>query len=182
MKRKTHYWLLCGVLLLAFIVPASAQYNLFVYVEGDPLPQEYMVRSLTYSASDNELEFHTDSGTESFNINNIRKVTFTGSSSSIHTNDTELPSAFQMFSPYPNPFNPSVSIPFTLPVAGEVHIRVVDLLGREVWSDHVQMNAGAHQVHLDANQWSTGMASSGMYMMLLEWNGLRQSARIMLVK
>ena len=44
--------------------------------------------------------------------------------------ETELPEEFRLHAPYPNPFNPSVTIDMDLPIAEIVDIRVYDLTGR----------------------------------------------------
>ena len=56
-------------------------------------------------------------------------------SSSVVTDviDTEeLPTEFTLHGNYPNPFNPSTRIQFDLPMAAQVSLQIVDMLGREV--------------------------------------------------
>jgi len=45
---------------------------------------------------------------------------------------SEIPHKFTLHQNYPNPFNPSTKIKFELPAAGNVTIRIFDVLGREV--------------------------------------------------
>jgi len=40
--------------------------------------------------------------------------------------------AFALESLYPNPFNPTVVVPFTVPAISEIRLTVHDILGREV--------------------------------------------------
>jgi uncharacterized protein (TIGR03790 family) len=72
---------------------------------------------------------------------------------------------------YPNPFNPSTSISYFMSEAGEVHLAVYDLVGREV-ATLVQgrQNAGRHTV-----VWNSSGNSAGVYVCRLRsgqkvWN------------
>jgi hypothetical protein len=44
----------------------------------------------------------------------------------------DLPANFQVSAPYPNPFNPSTSLSFALPAAGQVNCAVYDLRGHRI--------------------------------------------------
>ena len=71
-----------------------------------------------------------------------------------------LPDGFQLQGNYPNPFNPSTTIRFDLPVAAEVSVSVFDTLGRRVLDTPTQaFEAGpAQALRLDA-----GALASGAY-------------------
>lgn len=67
--------------------------------------------------------------------------------------DTQvLPSAITLDGNYPNPFNPSTTIHFTLPEASQVTVEVYDLVGRRVATllDNAALDAGTHEVRFDA--------------------------------
>jgi hypothetical protein len=75
-----------------------------------------------------------------------------------------LPSEFKLLGNYPNPFNPSTSIRFTMPAAGTVTLKVFDLLGRELQAVQLGMRqAGTQQAHFEAAQ-----LPSGIYLYRLE--------------
>ena len=59
---------------------------------------------------------------------------------------------------YPNPFNPTTKISFTLPVDGKVSLKVFDTLGREVadLANNVYA-AGTHEVEFDASDLASGI-------------------------
>ena len=61
--------------------------------------------------------------------------------------ERELPKRFSLQRAYPNPFNPSTRIAFSLPEPAQVHLAVYDALGRkvEVLVDR-SMPAGRHGV------------------------------------
>ncbi len=183
MKRKVPGWLLCVMMVALFAVPGYAQYSLFVFLDDNPEPENVIAQSLTYSPETEEIVFHTFSGTEeSYTIQSIRKITFEYGTSVFDNEPDELPAAFCVQAPYPNPFNPSVTVPFALPAAGEVHMAVVDVLGREVWSNSMVLNAGQHEVVMDASQWNGGAAGSGMYFLRFDFLGNQEVVRMMLVK
>jgi len=68
------------------------------------------------------------------------------------------PAKIALFANYPNPFNPSTVISYSLPDAAEVRLAVVDVLGREV---SIPVNglqqAGLHRVTFDGRGLSSGM-------------------------
>jgi hypothetical protein len=69
-----------------------------------------------------------------------------------------LPLAISLNSAYPNPFNPSTTLSFTLPYQVEVLLTIYNLQGREVVSliDR-NMDAGYHSVVWDADSHSSGV-------------------------
>ncbi len=75
----------------------------------------------------------------------------------------ELPSAVTLDPPYPNPFNPSAVVPYSLPAAGPVRMELYDLLGRRVRTlVDAFRSAGVHSVTLEAD----GLAG-GTYLVVL---------------
>ncbi|HEX7070924.1 MAG TPA: M4 family metallopeptidase, partial [Rhodothermales bacterium] len=82
--------------------------------------------------------------------------------------DLELPSTVVLESNYPNPFNPTTTIRFSLPEASDVTLEVFDLTGRRVRSLVQQtLPPGAHEVTFDA----AGLAS-GTYVARLSAAGV----------
>lgn len=67
------------------------------------------------------------------------------------------PSSFSL-SAFPNPFNPTTTLSFTLPQAGEVNLRVFDILGREVavLKDGF-LEAGAQHITFDGSDLTSGV-------------------------
>jgi tetratricopeptide (TPR) repeat protein len=69
------------------------------------------------------------------------------------------PTAFSVAEPYPNPFNPSTRIDFTLPEASNVTLVVYDVLGRQVATlAHDLFAAGNHTA-----KWDGSSVASGVY-------------------
>jgi hypothetical protein len=72
----------------------------------------------------------------------------------------QLPTEFALRQNYPNPFNPTTIISFDLPSAGDVMLKVYDMLGREVATlVNEARPAGRYAERFDA----TGLAS-GVYL------------------
>lgn len=90
----------------------------------------------------------------------------------------EQPSAFRLLPCAPNPFNPDTRVTFELDQAGEVDLRVYDLLGRQVRVlIHEPCTAGNHHVLLRGE----GLAS-GVYFLRLESTGRTQTQKVLLLK
>jgi hypothetical protein len=87
-------------------------------------------------------------------------------------------SRFALHNCYPNPFNSTTRLEFTLPTTQRVSLRLYDVLGREV---AVMLNeiqtAGKHEMMFDAS----GLAS-GVYLCRLEAGGMAQTRKMVLVK
>ena len=79
---------------------------------------------------------------------------------------------------YPNPFNPTTEIRFTLPEAGAVSLAVYDVQGREVRRlVEGALEAGPHAVPFDASALPTGT-----YLYRLTAGGVTETGRMVLVK
>lgn len=72
--------------------------------------------------------------------------------------DIELPLDFSVQPNFPNPFNPTTTIRYTMPVVGGVKIEVFDVLGRRVGLYNESMKLpGSHEFVFDASRLATGM-------------------------
>jgi len=74
----------------------------------------------------------------------------------IITDDTAIPEKFGILANYPNPFNPSTTIGFTLPAPGKVRILILDLLGRTISQYTAEVSAGTHHWNFDASGLASG--------------------------
>ena len=88
------------------------------------------------------------------------------------------PEHFTLGPGYPNPFNPSARLPFSLEQAGEMRLAVFDLRGAQV-AVLVQgwQAAGVHEA-----VWNAGGQASGIYLAVLESGGRRLVERLTLLK
>lgn len=70
----------------------------------------------------------------------------------------QAPTEFGLGSSYPNPFNPTTTIPFSLPERAKVQIAVYDVMGRRVaFLADGTYETGTHQVTFDASYLSSGV-------------------------
>ena len=69
-----------------------------------------------------------------------------------------IPETYELSQNYPNPFNAQTSIGFALPQAGDVELRIYNMLGQKIDVMALgQMEAGHHTVNWDASEVSTGV-------------------------
>ena len=85
---------------------------------------------------------------------------------------------FRLYDNYPNPFNPTTTIEYSIPRSSEVTLKVYDLLGREVnvLVDGRQ-NAGLHKVVFNA-----GNLASGVYIYKIEAGKFADHKKFILIK
>jgi hypothetical protein len=87
-----------------------------------------------------------------------------GQITDVSENPSTVPLSFSLLPAYPNPFNPTCTIPFTLDRRGHVQLLVYDILGQKVaiLVDGVQ-DAGWHRI-----TWNAGNLASGIYFLQLK--------------
>ena len=91
---------------------------------------------------------------------------------------------FRLFDNFPNPFNMSTTIPFNLPQAENVSMKIYNLLGEEVATilNHRYFEAGLHKVYWDGRNNSGVVLASGIYLYRLETGRNTQVKKMLLVK
>ena len=91
--------------------------------------------------------------------------------------ETELGFSLE-FSNSPNPFNPSTTIGFGLPAAGNVRLTVYNVLGQEVETlVDGYLDAGYH-----AFEWRAERAASGVYFYRLQTTEMNMTRKMILLK
>lgn len=92
--------------------------------------------------------------------------------------EERIPDSYSVFQNYPNPFNPSTVIRYDLPEAGNVSLRVYDILGREVAVlVNEQKEAGRYEAVFHAANLATGI-----YVYELRTNNFRSVKKMNFVK
>ncbi|GEM_PF-4150771 len=92
--------------------------------------------------------------------------------------EVELPLAFALEQNFPNPFNPTTTIHYSLPVAGFASLRIYNLIGEEVAVlVHEQKPAGKYSFVFDASS-----LTSGVYYYKLAAGNNVQTRKLILVK
>lgn len=92
--------------------------------------------------------------------------------------DTELPASYQLVNNYPNPFNPSTKINYSIPKRSNIVIKVYDMLGKEI---AILVNEekipGNYEVEFNGNH-----LSSGIYFYRLKAGEFEQTKKMILMK
>jgi len=92
--------------------------------------------------------------------------------------DTEMPLIFGLSPNYPNPFNPTTTIEFTLTRRSEVSLKIYSLLGEEVATlANGNREAGVHRVTFNAAN-----LPSGMYFCRMTAGATSQVQKMLLLK
>lgn len=101
-----------------------------------------------------------------------------GVGTSVDRSDLDSPNAYVLHNNYPNPFNPTTNISFSLPANEFVELSVYNVLGQKVATVlNQQMTAGTHSVSFNAR----GLAS-GVYIYQIRAGSFVQNKTMMLVK
>lgn len=90
----------------------------------------------------------------------------------------DVPSGVSLEPSYPNPFNPSTRVAFTLKQHAFVRVGVYDGLGRRV----AVLAEGEHQAGVHAVTWDAAGLASGTYLVRLEAPGFQETRAVTLAK
>ena len=152
-----------------------------------------------YSPDDGEVVFQQyDSNTQTFTLSMIPlasdKMTPTGSSTVYHSGEIPIwfvqetttvvedtpasPRAFTLGQNFPNPFNPSTAIPFTLTRADRVVLTVHNILGQEV----ARLADGAFSAGSYVMRFDSGKLASGTYLYRLQTGSAVETRKMQVVK
>ena len=89
-----------------------------------------------------------------------------------------FPTDYSLLNAYPNPFNPSTTINYSIPVTGMVKINVFDMLGRELaLLSNEMMQPGYYSI-----TWNASDYPSGMYLITLQSDKYFATQKVTLIK
>ena len=133
----------------------TTETSLYSFVDKD------ITNNMTYSYRLKQIDFD---GT--FEYSNIIEVNF------------ETVTSYNLSQNFPNPFNPSTKITFTIPEAGNVKLTIHNIIG-EIVSTLVnkKMEEGIHSIVFDASS-----LPSGIYIYQIEVNDFISTKKMMLIK
>jgi len=94
------------------------------------------------------------------------------------TPGVELPEAFSLSKPWPNPFNATVEVKVDAPVSGHFRLEVIDVTGRQISSLH----SGNHYAGSHNFTWNAHNVTTGEYFFHLSWNDGSIIQKMVLVK
>jgi len=91
----------------------------------------------------------------------------------------DLPTSFSLGAAFPNPFNPSVTIPLELNKRANISLSLFDLTGRQVATVFSgEMNAGKHVIQFEA----PASLSAGMYLLRAQSGEWSNTQKLLLLK
>ncbi|MBU1936031.1 right-handed parallel beta-helix repeat-containing protein [bacterium] len=77
---------------------------------------------------------------------------------------TPVPQDFTLLEPYPNPFNPGVTLPLSVTCPGIFNVVIFDLLGRRIWEQTEQLSgAGIHRIYWPGIDSNGQTVTTGIY-------------------
>jgi hypothetical protein len=187
--------------LFNFTVPDSIFYdddgnNTLTYSatlsNGSPLPSWLSFDSLTRTFSGTPLT--PTSAIHTINIKVIATDTARASGSCVFNltvapatgvleDHSQLPTKSQLFQCYPNPFNPTTTIHYSLAKSSFVKLIIYNLLGQQIRTlQNSFQTAGEYSVIWDAVDGKNAQVASGMYFYRLEADNLSLQKKMVLAK
>ena len=93
--------------------------------------------------------------------------------------NSSIPSEFALSNIYPNPFNPSVTVQYTLNKSGVTSLKVYNVLGQNVMTiiDNIFQNANTYEVSIDMSEFT-----NGIYFCILKQGSNLSVQKMMLLK
>ena len=96
---------------------------------------------------------------------------------------TAQPTHFALAPTFPNPFNGSTQIAYTLAADASVELRVYNALGQAVRTLLRQHQAaGTHQIHWDGKDDQGRALASGTYLLIMRAGAVRQTTKMLLLR
>jgi len=92
--------------------------------------------------------------------------------------DLSIPSEYKLSTNFPNPFNPTTTIEYSLPISGDVSLIVYNLLGEEV----TRINNGTKPAGNYSVSWDASNFASGIYFYRLQAGDFVQTRKMVLLK
>jgi Secretion system C-terminal sorting domain len=102
----------------------------------------------------------------------------TGGNQNVNAGNEANVNTFELMQNFPNPFNPSTQIEFTLEESGQVTLKVFNLLGKEVSTlVDSKLSAGIHSVNFDGSN-----LNSGVYLYTIKTDNFIRTKKMILMK
>jgi len=112
------------------------------------------------------------------------RVCFNGQSAKVaFQEESPLSERAELLGNYPNPFNPTTVISYSLPVSVDVAVSIYNLLGQHVRSFELgRQSAGGHRLMWYATDGDGNSVSSGMYFYRMKAGDFVQTRKMVLLK
>jgi len=101
-----------------------------------------------------------------------------GGTVSVQNISTEVPLTYSLSQNFPNPFNPTTKIRFSVPNSGFTTIKIFNILGKEISTlVNQSLQPGTYETTFDASK-----LSSGTYFYKLQTNDYSETKKMLLIK
>lgn len=116
-------------------------------------------------------------------VNGLTGLAFHGNVVGVRNDEPYAPKGYRLMAAYPNPFNPSTTIGYELPVASRVTIKIFNSLGQEVRTlVNGTKDRGAHTVVWDGRSDIGHAVGSGVYLYRIEAGSYTKTLKMILLK
>jgi len=159
--------------------------NIPLTVETSKTQEEYVI--VAYGLAGETLtgeQIQLFTASAGFEITSVIVANVLGDAMDTDLTTTPLPETFELSQNFPNPFNPSTEIKFTVEKDELVSLNIYDIQGRLVSSliDNSFYSAGSYKKNWDGkNQYGT-QVPSGMYLYKLESSNQIITRKMVLMK
>ena len=153
-------------LILDYTTSNNGYYTIKAYNTYGSSPKANVFIKATYSAPPSAL------------VSTFPKVNGSGSDLIENSNENNILYEFSLLSNYPNPFNPTTSISFTLPEKGFVTAKVYNMLGQEI----AVLQKGEMPKGMNNLTWDASKFSSGTYLYSIQFNDVLKTGKMILAK
>ena len=111
-------------------------------------------------------------------------LAYEGLGAAVNTdNEIAMPNRFELKGNYPNPFNPSTSIAYSIDFNSDVNVTVYSLLGEEIATLFAgDITPGTHEVRWNGVDNAGVAVASGVYIYRVEANNQALTGKMMLLK
>jgi len=156
--------------------PCDYFYNIFLdpaFV--DPGARNFHIQfgSACIDAGDSILPFDPDS-----TIGDIGVHYYDQNQPAVKQPNAHQPTEFRLYPNYPNPFNSSTVLRYSIPQSGRISVIVYNIMGQRVAALYDGMQeSGVHRITWDASQ-----VSSGVYFCRMEAGEFLQTSKLLLLK
>ncbi len=101
-----------------------------------------------------------------------------GAATAVDGSSSSAPHTFALSQNFPNPFNPSTTISFSIPALSYVSLKMYDCLGKEVGTLVSEMMAAGNYSRV----WNASHVPSGVYYYRLQSGSMMETKKLILIK
>jgi len=125
-----------------------------------------------------------DNNVDIYNLRGIGEILMTENVTHLKLNKTSvLPLEYSLNQNFPNPFNPSTNISFSIPEDGNVNLSVFNLNGHRIKElINRNINAGIHTIRWDGLNSDGKPVSSGVYLCIIKNDSFSSMKKMVLMK